>query len=337
MTINGTGMQQQGHNHYSKLSRLMKLCAENPERFRFQRATRATPAHWETMEGKVLWLHKKLDTKKKINSSFSVRLATHSELMNNPEIQQGAVAFSNEVNSCQQELEERSLESLDKESIRWAPSITNKAQSEDLIFSHIIEKFLSHYNSKTKSLCTFTDRIKQFFSPLCLGLEGDSIVMYQSHILLPTPSIQRFKTSFNRMIERRVYLLNRWQTQENKSLVSYIPLGLESDCTPACVTHKLNSLSETEMQMLMAIVSEHVGTLAKELSITKHPVSKLLKPLLNVTNFWCTLWPTKKNEVYKHVITQLSALSFHSGLKNRQPQIENTFKKAEILLREITH
>lgn len=327
-------MRDRHQSQHIDASHIMQLCAQYSDHLRHHAANEEIPDHWETPEGHILWLKQASPSGKDTeNSSISVRLTTPSELLNNPDIRQGVIALAHQVDHYKQQLTARTTQSLDEKEVFWAPSISNKVQTEDLEFGQTVERFLHQFKKNHTPLKNLKDKLTQCLKTLCLAVAETQVTVTESNFVFPTPAIQNFKERFNRMMERRIRLLNRALECHNQTVISYIPLGLESDCTPKRVSHKLSLLNEIEKQSLSILMNHDIHTFADAIADTPHHITDLIQPLLNTVMLWHTLWPEKEAEVHIHVMVHLQALRLHPKLSDNQPRLEGILRKIEGLLR----
>ena len=324
-------MQEQHPN----ASDIMRQCAQYSDRLRYQVANEQVPDHWETLQGDILWIKQVNDsTSDKNRPSISVRLATPHELINNPDIRRGAISLTHQIDHYQQQLKARTMQSLGEEHTPWAPSLSNKVQTEDLAFGQAIERFLYNFNKTHTIEKTIREQLKQWINTLCLAIDEAQITVTESRFIFPTPTIQSFKVRFNRMMERRVRLLNHALACKHHATISYIPLGLEIDCTPKRVSHKLFILNEIEKQSLHTLITEDTHNFANAIANKPHHITELMQPLLSTSALWGTLWPGKEKDIHMHVMIQLQSLRLHAKLADHQPRVAGILRKAEKLIKE---
>ncbi|MCY4178379.1 MAG: hypothetical protein OXD32_07815 [Endozoicomonadaceae bacterium] len=325
-------MHDKNYSEYTDFDYIMKLCTKCTQSPYHKQASSAVPDYWQTKEGKILWLQPENAKNEPDIGKTNVRLATAEELLTHPEVRKGAIALVSQIEQYQQQLNARDTTFLDKKRARWAPSISNYAQTDELQFGQTLEQFLAQYQHTMPVIHGLKNRFKNWCFPLCLAIEEKALGITKKRWLLPTMSIQNFKERFNCMMERRIALLNRQLERTQNSTIGFIPLVLESDCTPKLIAKKISLLNEIEKQSMANLIENEVEHFASRIAKTPYHVVKQIQPLLQMVSLWHTLWPGKEDEIKKQVILRLQAIRIHPGLVNNQPRVEGVLRKAEALL-----
>ena len=233
-------------NQHLTMAQILQVYAQYSDILHFKAANKNLPARWETAEGDVLWLQKNSCEQNSQKIRNVVCFATPEELMKNSEAFNGAVALSQKMETYRV-LKKRHMRRLDKEHSFWAPSILNSSQQKDLRFGCELECFLKGVKKQWRRPPeTFWEYWVRKFKLQCIGLKNKKLTLSISKCCFMTSEIQEFKTVFNRMIKRRIKLLNHMLIMRCMPTIGYIPLGLESDCTPSHVGHKLFAILKFE-------------------------------------------------------------------------------------------
>jgi len=313
------------------INQVTKLCINNTGQVKLIASNDEMPEHWQTCEGHILWITNQPNNLYK--HQLSVKLASSSDVINNPTIRQGAIALASHVDSHRQQISNRKLKKLSEKKAHWAPTASNNPQKDDLAFGPTIENFLLHFMENNQAKTNYLQKIQQWFQTPCLCIEENNISITESRWMLTKYSIQAFKKRFNRMMERRIRLLNPILERHKLATISYMPLGFEVDCSPKRAQQKLSILIEVEESSFTAIITQNISRLAEHIASTPHHISELLQPLLQTVRLWNLLWQNKQNEIHNKVMIQLQALRLHPRLIGYLPRVEGILRKAEELLK----
>ena len=328
-------MEQIQHMNFAQM---MLYCAQHPEILRYKKSVSPMPDHWETNDGRVLWLKRKQRQDKNLDEraveDLCLCLSSPEEFLRSDFIREGAAAFNQQIKKIRQELNDRAIKPLEKNQLHELPTVSNNAEQMDLYFGQKLEAWLLNLEKVEKRALTAMEKIKSFFFPCYLGIEDSKIIITESRLILPTGEIQQFKKQFNRLLRRRTGLLNRALSLRNKPTISCILLGLESDCSPAFILQKLMKLKHFERRALDELVAEDIRVFAKQVAEKPHHIAKFLRPLFITADLWQTLWPGKERDIHHKMMGQLQVLRLYPAFRHNQPRIEGILRKAEAILQQ---
>ncbi|MBE8215383.1 MAG: hypothetical protein HAW62_03510 [Endozoicomonadaceae bacterium] len=308
-------------------------CAQYGQNITFQKADHQIPSHWKNIKGNIFWLsYPKMLSKNTVKSRAIVQIASLEEVINDPEIYEGTLAFNQVFAKYQLNLDNRKAKTLSNKQAFNIPSLSNKVQIKDLLFGEYVLTFLSNYHSNKPIKMPFIKKLKHLLCPLCFGFENNTITLIHSQLFVTQKKIQLFKQKFNQMMKRRIKLLNQTLTRYQKNTIAYIELNFELDCMPNCIQYKLTQLIEFEKQSFQELTIEIISKLGNQLAIQPDSILQHLQPLIDITLLWKTIWPHQLTLIESQINMQIQTLRIHHALKYDVALTERFIQKIEKLL-----
>ncbi len=321
-------------------SDFLKQCAQHGGLLTFKTSQHQIPNRWENKKGEILWLSYLPSKTDVLTKTPIVQVASRKEVLSNPEIYRGAIEFNKAIEQQQLSIDQRKTKYLSKKQNFNAPSISNREQTNDLLFGEQVYNFLlSQKNSNPSQHKTkpFKPNIKNLLLPFCLGLEGNHLKLINTRLFFTHSAIQKFKLRFNQMMNRRIKLLNHMLALHKKNTIAYIELGFESDCTPKRIQHKLNQIIAIEKQSFLEFTVSAIEQLGNQLAINRHHLDQNLKYLFDIIYLWKTIWPHQIDLIQGQVNMQLQTLRIHPAFKKNHTDIELIMTQIESYITQACH